>query len=610
MAISRVSGPLLHSNLDRQGVDLQFTTNNLPLIYCDFSTFTVSINANNQTATDTFNVNGSARIGNTRINNSTISSPNDLTILSNGNITLYPQGRLIAPHSNLGNLVVQDTTISSLGNIILAPLNGNTYISNLNILNSTITSTSGILAISPAGTAQIGNIVVTKNAISVLANAHLSLAGTVVSDVGYPLVPTDVATVQYVLDHAGTITGNIVALTQGDSLVSLTDNVGGAGTMTVVLDNKLIATFANAYINLANLTISGNTISSTGNITLSPTGVVDASGSTITNAGYPVRPTDVATVQYVTNNLAALHANSISQGNSTVSVTDLSGPGGHVDITADGNLVATFTSNGSTLGNLTISTNTISSAGNINLTPGPSQIVSVNSNSAMQVPVGLSADRPVNPAEGYLRYNSFIKMLEVFNGTTWITAQSMMTSQILTGNNSTTTFSLSQPEIADNILVMINGVVQVPNVAYTTSGSNIIFAEAPLSTETIQIRIISQSTNTASTLPTTVVVDSTAIIVDDIIFTNLDTFATNAYQTAKYLLSVLYPSGEAQLVEILLSQNQTTDAKYVVTASPVTGGSVENLIYSAYPVGGLCIFAARSSVPGTKVKIQKTYFTI
>lgn len=46
MSIGRISGSMLFSNLDRQGLDLQFTTNDSPLVYLDFGNFRVGINTN------------------------------------------------------------------------------------------------------------------------------------------------------------------------------------------------------------------------------------------------------------------------------------------------------------------------------------------------------------------------------------------------------------------------------------------------------------------------------------------------------------------------------------------------------------------------------------
>ena len=64
-------------------------------------------------------------------------------------------------------------------------------------------------------------------------------------------------------------------------------------------------------------------------------------------------------------------------------------------------------------------------------------------------------------------------------------------SQKNTGNGSNTNYTLTQTVTqANNILVSVNGLLQVPSVDYTISGSEIIFASAPLNNFDIEIRYI------------------------------------------------------------------------------------------------------------------------
>lgn len=89
MSISRVSGPLLNSNLDRQGVDLEFSTNNQPLFFLDFANFKAAINANTQNATETFTVNGNVKLGsNIKIDQTTISSTDNIQFNVPGSLYL------------------------------------------------------------------------------------------------------------------------------------------------------------------------------------------------------------------------------------------------------------------------------------------------------------------------------------------------------------------------------------------------------------------------------------------------------------------------------------------------------------------------------------------
>lgn len=88
MAIGRVAGPLLYSDLDRQGVDLQFSTNNEPLLFLDFANFRAAINSNTLNTTETFTVTGNALMSNVKIDDTTLSSTLDLTLAATGNINL------------------------------------------------------------------------------------------------------------------------------------------------------------------------------------------------------------------------------------------------------------------------------------------------------------------------------------------------------------------------------------------------------------------------------------------------------------------------------------------------------------------------------------------
>jgi collagen type VII alpha len=92
MTITKVPGPLLYSDLDRQGVDLQFTTDNSPLLYLDFAKFQVAIDGNTDSTTETFTVFGNAKIANILFHSASISSTTDLTLSATGNIKLPSVG--------------------------------------------------------------------------------------------------------------------------------------------------------------------------------------------------------------------------------------------------------------------------------------------------------------------------------------------------------------------------------------------------------------------------------------------------------------------------------------------------------------------------------------
>lgn len=71
MAIGRVSGSMLVSNLDRQGTDLQFTSLNKPLVYMNFSQLKLGINTNSSIS-ETVTINGNLSTSNVLINGNSI----------------------------------------------------------------------------------------------------------------------------------------------------------------------------------------------------------------------------------------------------------------------------------------------------------------------------------------------------------------------------------------------------------------------------------------------------------------------------------------------------------------------------------------------------------
>ena len=363
--------------------------------------------------------------------------------------------------------------------------------------------------------------------------------------------------------------------------------------------------------NFGNITISGETISSTSNIVIDPVGNINVSGSTITNLQYSTVPTDAATVQYVIDEILSLHPNTLFQGDSIVRLSDPTGNAGVLDVTLDGNLVAHFTNTASTLGNITVTNTEVSSTGNISFTPAANSVVLTNSVTAWKLPTGTTTDRPTSPQAGYTRFNTTDGTLEVFNGTDWVGPNSQITSQLIIGDGINNEFLLDRVTHANNILVAIHGVTQVPGDAYIVSGLNIIFNTAPALDEVVEIRFIS-----ASVTPdiSTNIIDSSAIIVGTLPVV-LDTFSVGAYRSVKYVLSITTSASEGQMADILLSHNgyfgrgTSTDVVLYKANTVMTSGST-TISYSAYHSAGIIYFAATSSTAGSQIKLQKTYFTI
>jgi hypothetical protein len=145
------------------------------------------------------------------------------------------------------------------------------------------------------------------------------------------------------------------------------------------------------------------------------------------------------------------------------------------------------------LGNLTISNTTISTAlvdGNITLTPTGTGTAIINTTTGLVLPTGNTAQQPVPAAIGTIRFNTDAGRLEVYDGAEWDSVAAGVTNQLFTGDDSTLVFTLDRDSTSAAALVMFNGVVQIPGVAYTVTGNLITFAEAPLTSDVIDVRFL------------------------------------------------------------------------------------------------------------------------
>lgn len=104
--------------------------------------------------------------------------------------------------------------------------------------------------------------------------------------------------------------------------------------------------------------------------------------------------------------------------------------------------------------------------------------------SGMVIPTGSSATRPDAPVFGLIRYNTDLAAIEFFNGTLFqavATAGGVTyTVDNFTGDGSTTNFtmSISEPN-ADEVIVFVGSLYQIPTTNYTVTNYSIDFTSAP-----------------------------------------------------------------------------------------------------------------------------------
>lgn len=135
---------------------------------------------------------------------------------------------------------------------------------------------------------------------------------------------------------------------------------------------------------------------------------------------------------------------------------------------------------------------TISGNGNITLSPTDQGLVNVNATTGLTMPAGNTFQRPADAAVGTTRFNTDFGCLEIYDGEEWDTATGGITNQIIVANGTNTAYSLDKTATSASILVVINGVVQIPGLSYsyTVTGNILMFDDPPLPGDVIDIRFL------------------------------------------------------------------------------------------------------------------------
>ena len=220
MAIGRISGPMLQTNLERQGVDLSIDTD---LLYVDVTNGRIGINQNAPTVE--LEVNGDIKANNLEIT---------------GNITV---GNTTVDSLDTGNIRLQDNTISTTntdGNLNLAPDGtGVISVNSTNIVDLASPSANTDATNKGYVDGLFGNLSITGNAVAssvgnVVLNDDVDITGTL--SVGN-------------ITLTGTVSGNLQAgnIAISDNTISSTNTDGninldpnGAGYVTMAGTNGFV----------------------------------------------------------------------------------------------------------------------------------------------------------------------------------------------------------------------------------------------------------------------------------------------------------------------------------------------------------------------------------
>jgi len=114
-------------------------------------------------------------------------------------------------------------------------------------------------------------------------------------------------------------------------------------------------------------------------------------------------------------------------------------------------------------------------------------------NASVRIPVGDASERPDVPDFGQIRFNTDSAKVEYYDGTIWSTVSKQGDANIVvdsfTGNGSTSVYTMtSQVSDADQILVFVGNIYQIPGTNYTVAGNyDITFTSSPPNTTPINV---------------------------------------------------------------------------------------------------------------------------
>ena len=152
--------------------------------------------------------------------------------------------------------------------------------------------------------------------------------------------------------------------------------------------------------------------------------------------------------------------------------------------------------NVTTIGNLTVNDTTIQTVAanaNINIQTNGTGIFVIEGTNGFVMPVGNTDQRPSPASTGTTRFNNTTGLIEVYNGNAWNSTSQAVTNQTLNGDGSTAIFTLDRSTTTAAVLVMLNGITQIPDQAYAMAPSpsaNLVFTQAPSTSDVIDIRFL------------------------------------------------------------------------------------------------------------------------
>ncbi len=377
---------------------------------------------------------------------------------------------------------------------------------NMVIASSVNFTANDVVGVNSYGTLEAGNLYV-QSAVSTgnITGGNLTTAG---------ITSTGSLTASTTISATGNITGG--NLSAGSGIISTTGNINGANVNASAGITAGTTITATGNITGGNVTTAG--ITSTGSLTASTTVTAtgNVTGGNVTTAGQVVATGNI-TGGNVTAVALVAGANVTATSNVTGAniVGTTSGKFGNIVISGD-NITDTngrvnfntamgdvdFAVNGDVVANVFYVDAGTGTASFGSATQTTNALVAFNTSTSVLMPVGNTAQRPATGVTGMLRFNSTTDSLEVYDNAEWsavgVPIFTVIADEQFNGDGSTVAFTLGSEQTTASCIVSINGVVQLPTVAYSVTSTTLTFTEAPQSGDVIDVRQITTTTSVTS----------------------------------------------------------------------------------------------------------------
>jgi hypothetical protein len=376
--------------------------------------------------------------------------------------------------------VITGSSVSVTGNVDATSFNGNVFGTTV---SATGNITGGNLLTSGSGGAISGTGNITGG--NILTAGNVSATGNVMAS--------------WLI---GNIQGNITAAGANTQVLFNDNGVANATSgFTFNKTSNLLAVGGNVDALNFNGNVFGTSVSASGTVTAASTvgGVITGSSTSVTGAqtaastvGGVITGSSVS----VTGDVSGSNL-SISSGNITSSAAaiTINGTSADVNFAVNGDTTTIFfTDAGTETASFGSATQTVNA------------IVAFNSTNSIVAPVGNTAQRPATGVTGMIRFNTTNNAVEVYDNSQWVSVGvpvfTVIADQQFNGDGTTVAFTLGSTQTTNSCIVSINGVVQIPTLAYAVAGTDptcvLTFTEAPAVGDIIDVRQITTTTTVTS----------------------------------------------------------------------------------------------------------------